>query len=60
LGFPDGSDREKNLPAVQETCVGSLGWEDPPGEGDGYPLQYSCLRIPWKEDPCSVLAQVYD
>ena len=21
-----------------------------PGEGNGYPLQYSCLRIPWTED----------
>ena len=21
--------------------VQSLGWEDPPGEGNGYPLQYS-------------------
>ena len=22
----------KNLPAMQETCVQSLGWEEPPGE----------------------------
>ena len=22
-----------------------------PGEGDGNPLQYSCLRIPWMEKP---------
>ena len=22
-----------------------------PGEGNGYPLQYSCLRIPWTEEP---------
>ena len=27
-GFPGGS-VVKNLPAVQETCVRSLGWEDP-------------------------------
>ena len=33
----------KNLPAVQETLVQSLGWEDP-GEGNGYPLQYSGLE----------------
>ena len=26
--------------------VQSLGWEDPPGEGDGHPLQYSCLENP--------------
>ena len=30
----------KNLPAMQETWVGSLGWEDSPGKGKGYPLQY--------------------
>ena len=33
----------KNLPAVWETCVRSLGREDP-GEGKGYPLQYSGLE----------------
>ena len=33
----------KNLPAVRETRDQSLGWEDPLGEGNGYPLQYSCL-----------------
>ena len=34
----------KNLPAMQETQVGSLGWEDPLEIGNGYPLQYSCLE----------------
>ena len=34
----------KNLPAVQETRVQSLGWEDPPGERNGNPLQHSCLE----------------
>ena len=34
----------KNLPAVQETWVRSLGQEDSPGEGNGNPLQYSCLK----------------
>ena len=34
----------KNLPAMWETWVQSLGWEDPPGEGKGYPLQYSGLE----------------
>ena len=36
----------KNLPAVQETGVRSLGWEDTPGEGNGNLLQYSCLENP--------------
>ena len=35
----------KNLPAVQETWVRSLGWEDPL-ESIGNPLQYSCLKNP--------------
>ena len=29
---------------MQETEVQSLGQEDPPGEGNGNPLQYSCLE----------------
>ena len=36
----------KNLPATRETQVQSLGWEGPPGEGNGNPLQYSCLENP--------------
>jgi len=34
----------KNPPAMQETWVRSLSWEDPSGEGKGYPLQYSGLE----------------
>ena len=36
----------KNMPAMQETWVRSLDWEDPPGGGHGNPLQYSCLENP--------------
>ena len=36
----------KNLPALWEIWVRSLGWEDSPGEGKGYPLEYSGLKIP--------------
>ena len=36
----------KSLPAMQEIQVRSLGWEDPLGEGNGNPLQYSCLENP--------------
>ena len=36
----------KNLPAMQETQVQSLGQEDSPGGGHGNPLQYSCLENP--------------
>ena len=34
----------KNLPAMQETWFKSLSWEDSPGEGNGYPFQYSGLE----------------
>ena len=42
----------KNLPAMQETacCAGNVGSIPgsgrSPGEGNGNPLQYSCLRNP--------------
>ena len=41
--FPGGSP-VKNLPAVQETQFRSQSQEDSPWEGNGYPLQYSCLE----------------
>ena len=34
----------KNLPAIWETWVLSLGWEDPLEKGKDYPLQYSGLE----------------
>ena len=36
----------KNLSAIQETRVRSLDQERPPKEGNGNPLQYSCLGNP--------------
>ena len=43
----------KNLPAMQKTCdlgsIPTLGRS--PGEGNGNPLQYVCLGIPWSEEP---------
>ena len=41
----------KNLPAMQETQVQSLGWDYPPEEGDGNPLHILVWRIPWTEEP---------
>ena len=43
LGFPVAQ-LVKNPPAMWETWVRSLGWEDPPGKGKGYPFQYSRLE----------------
>ena len=36
----------KNPPAKQETWIPSLHQEDHPREGNGNPLQYSCLGNP--------------
>ena len=43
----------KHLLAMQDTHPGSIpGWRRPPGEGNGNPLQYSCLEKPaWTVDP---------
>ena len=41
----------KTLPAVQETQVQSLGWEDPLEKGMA---THSCIlawRMPWTEEP---------
>ena len=38
--------RLKHLPARWEIRIQFLGWEDSPGEGNGNPLQYSCLENP--------------
>ena len=40
----------KNLPAMQETGVGSLGREDPLEKGMALQPN-SCLRCPWTEEP---------
>ena len=44
--------RLKRLPAMRETRVRSLGLEDSPGEGNGNPLQYSCLENPMDGGAC--------
>ena len=41
----------KNLPSLQETCVQSLGWEDPLEEGMATHSSILTWRIPWTEDP---------
>ena len=48
------TNKQTNLPANTGDVrdVGSIpGVERSPGEGNGNPLQYSCLEIPWTEDP---------
>ena len=46
----DGS-AVKNLPAMQETWVPSLGWEDPLEEGMATHSSVLAWRIPWTEEP---------
>jgi len=41
----------KNLPAMQETWVLSLGWEDPPEKGMATHCSIFSWRIPWTEKP---------
>ena len=36
----------KHLSTMQKIWIQSLGWEDLLGEGNGNPLQYSCLENP--------------
>ena len=45
VGFPGGS-VVKNLLSLQEMWIQSLGLGRSPGEGNGNPLQYSCLENP--------------
>ena len=37
----------KNLPAMQETWVQSLGWEDAPKKGKATHASILAWRIPW-------------
>ena len=41
----------RNLPAVLETLVQSLGWEDPLEKGMAPHYNSLAWRIPWTEEP---------
>ena len=49
-GFPDSS-VVKNLPAMQETWVQSLGREDPLEEERTIHFSFLTQKIPWTEEP---------
>ena len=49
-GFPSGS-VGKNLPAVQETRVQALGWEDPLEKEMATHSSIRAWKIPWTEKP---------
>ena len=52
MGFPGGLD-SKELPAMQDTWVQSLGWEDPLEEEVATYFSIFTWRIPWTEEPAS-------
>jgi len=41
----------KNLPAMQETWVPSLGWEDPPEKEMAIHSSILTWKISWTEEP---------
>ena len=45
MGFPDGSDGEESAYNAEDPCS-VLRSRRSPGEGNGNPLQYSCLENP--------------
>ena len=51
MGFPGGSDKKES--ACNAEDLDSIpGSGRSPGEGNGNPLQYSCLKkFPWTEEP---------
>ena len=42
----------KRLPAMRETQVRSLGWEDPLEKEMATPSNTLVWKIPWTEEPC--------
>ena len=46
----------KNLPAMQETSVPSLGWEDPLDEAMASHSSILAWRTPWMEEPGGLLS----
>ena len=50
FGVPGGS-AVKNLPAMQETQILSLGWDDLLEEGIATPSSILAWRIAWTEEP---------
>ena len=49
----------KNLPAMQETWVSLLGWEDPLEEVMATHSSILAWRIPWTEEPGGLQSMGY-
>ena len=50
MDFPSTFQMVKNLPAIQETQVQSLGWEDPLEQEMATHSNTFAWRIPWTEE----------
>ena len=50
-GYSLVAQQVKNLPALQETPVQFLGWEDPLEKGKATHSSILAWRIPWTEEP---------
>ena len=48
----------KNLPAMQETCIRFLGWEDPLEKEMATHFSILSWRIPWAEEPGGLQSMV--
>ena len=48
----------KDLPAMQETRVRSLGWEDPQEKATATHSSILAWRIPWTEEPSGLQSTV--
>ena len=46
----------QNLPAIQETWIGSLGWEDPLEKEMATHSNIPAWRISWTEEPDGLLS----
>ena len=46
--------KKRNWPAMQETSVQSLGWEDPLEKGMATYFSILDSRIPWTEEPSRI------
>ena len=51
---------EKNLPAMQETRVQSLDWEDALEKGMATHSSILAWRIPWTEEPGGIQSRLSD
>ena len=50
-GLPGGSDDKESTSAMHETCVQSLGWEDPMEKETATHSRTLAWRTPWTEEP---------